>query len=54
MHSYCAVEVPPAATVIAADSAHWSVAANALIRAVVFDGLSLDHPAVRRLLVLTS
>jgi hypothetical protein len=41
----------PAATVITADSAHWSVAtAQALIRAVAFDGLGLDHPAVRRLL----
>ena len=40
----------PAATVITADSAHWSVATNALIRAVAFDGLRLDHPAVRRLL----
>ena len=40
----------PAATVITADSAHWSVATSALIRAVAFDGLRLDHPAVRRLL----
>ena len=40
----------PAATVITADSAHWSVATQALIRAVAFDGLGLDHPAVRRLL----
>lgn len=40
----------PAATVIHADSAHWSVAAQALIRAVTFDGLGLDHPAVIRLL----
>jgi hypothetical protein len=37
---------PPDAAVIAADPAHWSVAAEALIRAVVFDGLGLDHPAV--------
>ena len=36
--------------VIAADPAHWNVAANALIRAVAFDGLALDHPAVRTLL----
>jgi hypothetical protein len=41
---------PPDATVIAADPAHWSVATNALIRAVAFDGLSADHPAVRTLL----
>ncbi len=40
----------PAATVITADSAHWSVAAHALIRAVAFDGLGLDHPAAGRLL----
>jgi hypothetical protein len=31
--------------VIAADSAHWTIAANALIRAVAFDGLT---PATRR------
>ncbi len=37
----------PAATVIAADSSHWNVATNALIRAVALDGLRLDHPAVR-------
>ena len=41
---------PPDAAVIAADPAHWSVATNALIRAVAFDGLSVDHPAVRTLL----
>jgi hypothetical protein len=40
----------PAATVITADSAHWSVATYALIRAAAFDGLGLDHPAVGRLL----
>jgi hypothetical protein len=40
----------PAATVIHADSAHWSAAIQALIRAVAFDGLELHHPAVRRLL----
>ena len=40
----------PDAAVIAADPAHWSVATNALIRAVAFDGLSVDHPAVRTLL----
>jgi hypothetical protein len=42
-------EIPDAA-VIAADSAHWNVAASALVRAVAFDGLGLDDPAVRRLL----
>ncbi len=40
----------PAATVIIADSSHWNVATNALIRAVAYDGLGLDHPAVRGLL----
>ncbi len=40
----------PDAAVIAADPAHWNVAAEALIRAVVFDGLGLDHPAVSTLL----
>jgi hypothetical protein len=40
----------PDAAVIAADPAHWKVAVKALIRAVVFDGLGLDHPAVRQLL----
>jgi len=40
----------PGAVVITADSAHWSVAARALIRAVVFDGLGPDHPAVCGLL----
>ncbi len=40
----------PDATVIAAEPAHWNVAASALVRAVVFDGLKLDHPAVSMLL----
>ena len=40
----------PDAAVIAADPAHWNVATDALIRAVVYDGLGLDHPAVRTLL----
>jgi hypothetical protein len=40
----------PDPAVIAADPAHWNVATNALIRAVAFDGLGLDHPAVRMLL----
>ena len=35
---------------IAADPAHWNVATRALVRAVVFDGLGLDDPAVRALL----
>jgi hypothetical protein len=37
----------PDAAVVAADPAHWNVATNALMRAVAFDGLSVDHPAVR-------
>ena len=40
----------PDAAVIAADPAHWDVATSALIRAVAFDGLTIDHPAVRTLL----
>jgi hypothetical protein len=40
----------PDAAVIAADSAHWNVAAGVLARAVVFDGLRVDHPAVSALL----
>jgi hypothetical protein len=39
---------------MAADSAHWNVAAGALVRAVVFDGLGLDHPAVSTLLEILS
>ena len=35
---------------ITADSAHWSVATNVLIRAVAIDGLGLDHPAIGKLL----
>jgi hypothetical protein len=38
------------AALITANPAHWNVAANALVRAVVFDGLALDHPAVSALL----
>jgi hypothetical protein len=34
---------------IAADPAHWHVAINALVRAVVFDGLEAAHPAVSAL-----
>ena len=40
----------PDAAVIAADPGHWSVATNALIRAVAFDGMAVDHPAVRTVL----
>lgn len=40
----------PDAEVITADPAHWNIAASALIRAVIFDGLALDHPAVSALL----
>jgi hypothetical protein len=40
----------PDRAVIAAAPAHWNVAANALVRAVAFDGLAPDHPAVRTLL----
>jgi hypothetical protein len=47
--SLATAEIPDAA-VIAADPAHWNVATGALVRAVVFDGLGLDHPAVRGLL----
>jgi hypothetical protein len=42
-------EIPDAA-VIAADPAHWNVATDILIRAVTYDGLGLDHPAVSTLL----
>jgi hypothetical protein len=40
----------PHAMAIIADPAQWSVAAHVLVRAVVFDGLRVDHPAVSRLL----
>ena len=40
----------PGAAVIAADPAHWNIATSALIRAVAFDGLTIDYPAVRTLL----
>jgi hypothetical protein len=36
----------PAAAVIIANPMHWHVAANVLIRAVVFDNLEENHPAV--------
>lgn len=35
---------------IAADPANWNVATDALIRAVSYDGLGLNHPAVSTLL----
>ena len=47
--SLATVHVPDAA-VVTADPAHWNVAANALIRAVAYDGLGPDHPAVSTLL----
>jgi hypothetical protein len=37
-------------TAIAVDSAQWPVAVSALTRAVVFDGLRLDHPDVHAVL----
>jgi hypothetical protein len=40
----------PHATVIAADPGHWNVAARALVRAVVFDGLTVDHLVLSRLM----
>jgi len=47
--SLATAEIPDAA-VITADPVHWNVATDALVRAVVFDGLGPDHPAVRKLL----
>jgi hypothetical protein len=44
-----AVSVPDAA-VIAADFGHWNVAVGTLARAVVFDRLAVDHPAVSTLI----
>jgi hypothetical protein len=40
----------PDPMVIIADPAQWRVAASVLVRAVVFDGLRVGHPAVSRLL----
>jgi hypothetical protein len=40
----------PDVAVIAADSAQWNIAVLTLIRSVVFEGLTLDHPAVTALL----
>lgn len=42
-------QIPDAKT-ITADPTHWNIAVDALIRAVVFDGLTPDHPAVSTLL----
>lgn len=47
--SLAIAELPDAAA-IAADPVHWNVATDALVRAVVFDGLGPDHPEVRTLL----
>jgi hypothetical protein len=47
--SLLTAEIPDAAA-IAADPAHWNIATSALVRAVIFDGLTLDHPAVIGLL----
>jgi hypothetical protein len=47
--SLLTAKLPDPAT-ITADPRHWTIATEALIRAVVFDGLSLDHPAVSALL----
>ncbi len=47
--SLLTAEIPDAAT-IAGDPAHWNIATSALVRAVIFDGLALDHPAVSMLL----
>ena len=47
--SLAIAELPDAAA-ISADPVHWNVATDALVRAVVFDGLGPDHPAVRKLL----
>jgi hypothetical protein len=41
---------PRLRSVIVGDPGHWSAAVNALIRAVVFDGLRVDHPGVSMLL----
>jgi hypothetical protein len=40
----------PDPLVIIRDPAQWQVAANVLVRAVVFDGLRVDHPAVSSVL----
>ena len=43
--SLLTARIPDAAT-IDADPAHWTIATEALMRALVFDGLTLEHPAV--------
>ena len=45
-----ATAVVPPAVAITDDPAQWHVAANVLTRAVVFDGLDVDHQAVSALL----
>lgn len=42
-------DIPPG-VVIVDDPAHWRVAIHCLIRALIFDGLNLDDPLVRRVL----
>ncbi len=50
-HAPCLVTaVIPDVAVITRDPEHWSVAAGALVRAVVFDRLTSAHPAVSMLL----
>jgi hypothetical protein len=41
-------DIPPAAAIVS-DSVHWHVAADVLIRAVVFDEMDAGHPSVRSL-----
>jgi hypothetical protein len=43
-----AAGIPDAAAIVA-DPAHWNVATSALVRAVIFDGLTPDHPEVSAL-----
>jgi YD repeat-containing protein len=45
-----ATAVVPPAVVIADDPTQWHVAANVLIRSIVFDDLAVSHPAVTALL----
>lgn len=47
--SLLTAKLPDAHTIVA-DPSHWTIATEVLIRAMVFDGLSLEHPAVRTLL----
>ena len=46
----CSLRIFRVIRVISADSTHWAVAANALVRAVAFDGLRPDHLVVSTLL----